>query len=242
MLRVADIAVWARLAADLGAICVVDNTFLSPVNQRPLELGAGLVVHSTTKFLNGHSDVVGGAVVATDQTLFEEVASWTNTLGVAGAPFDAYLTLRGIRTLHARNQVHEENALRAAAALSNSDVVKHVYHPSLPGHPGHDIARRQQFGWGSLISFELLGGRPAVDAFVDGMEHFTLAESLGGVESLVAHPATMTHASMEASAQAVAGIGDSLLRFSVGIEAAADLETDIAQALRRAEEAACQSV
>ncbi len=236
-LRITDIAAWARVARDIGAICVADNTFLSPVNQRPLEFGADLVVHSTTKFLNGHSDVVGGTVVAADEGLLEDVAWWTNAMGVSGAPFDAYLTLRGMRTLHARSRVHEANALRIVDLLDRSDVVTRVHHPSLPNHPGHDIARRQQTGWGSLVSFELRGGRAAVDAFVDGIEHFALAESLGGVESLVTHPWTMTHASMDEPARVAAGIGEGLLRLSVGIEACEDLEADLERALARAEAA-----
>lgn len=234
LLRITDIAAWARLARDIGAICVADNTFLSPVNQRPLELGADLVVHSTTKFLNGHSDVVGGAVIAADPELHEAVAWWTNAMGVSGAPFDSYMTLRGMRTLHARTRVHEENALRVVGALGRSEAVERVNHPSLPGHPGHAIAAVQQHGWGSLISFELRGGRPAVDAFVDGIRHFALAESLGGVESLVSHPWTMTHASMEAPARTAAGIGEGLLRVSVGIESADDLTADLERALQRA--------
>ena len=234
LLRITNIAAWARLARDIGAICVADNTFLSPVNQRPLDLGAHLVVHSTTKFLNGHSDVVGGAVIAADEALLEEVAWWTNAMGVSGAPFDSYLTLRGLRTLHARSRVHEENALRVVDVLAGSKAISRVDHPSLPGHPGHEIARRQQTGWGSLISFELRGGRPAVDAFVDGIRHFALAESLGGVESLVSHPWTMTHASMDSPARIEAGIGEALLRLSVGIEAAEDLEADLQRALDRA--------
>lgn len=233
-LRITDIAAWARLAREIDAICVADNTFLSPVNQRPLEFGADLVVHSTTKFLNGHSDVVGGTVVAADEGLLEEVAWWTNAMGVSGAPFDSYLTLRGMRTLHARSRVHEENALRVVDTLVRSDAVARVNHPSLPDHPGHDVASRQQTGWGSLISFELRGGRAAVDAFVDGIEHFALAESLGGVESLVTHPWTMTHASMDEPARVAAGIGQGLLRLSVGIEAAEDLEADLERALGRA--------
>ena len=237
-LRITDIAAWSRVAGEIGAIGVADNTFLSPVNQRPLDHGADLVVHSATKFLNGHSDVVGGAVVAANQDLLEEVAWWTNAMGLSGSPFDAYLTLRGMRTLHARSRVHEENALRVVDALTASDVVACVNHPSLPDHPGHEIARRQQTGWGSLISFELRGGRAAVDAFVDGITHFALAESLGGVESLVTHPWTMTHASMDEPARVAAGIGQGLLRLSVGIEAAEDLVADLERALRRAAAAA----
>lgn len=230
-LRITDIAAWARVARDVGAVCVTDNTFLSPVNQRPLEFGADLVVHSTTKFLNGHGDVVGGAVVAADEDLLEEIAWWTNAMGVSGAPFDSYLTLRGMRTLHARSRVHEENAVRIVDLLNRSDAVSRVHHPSLPDHPGHELARRQQTGWGSLVSFELRGGRAAADAFVDGIEHFALAESLGGVESLVAHPWTMTHASMDEPARLAAGIGEGLLRLSVGIEACEDLEADLKRAL-----------
>lgn len=238
LMRITDIAAWARLADDAGAVCVADNTFLSPVNQRPLSLGAHVVVHSTTKFINGHSDVVGGAVVAADESLLQDLGSWANTFGVTGAPFDAYLTLRGLRTLHARSRVHEENALRVVDLLHRSDVVKSVNHPSLPGHPGHEIARSQQSGWGSLLSFELQGGRPAVDAFVDGLAHFALAESLGGVESLVAHPWTMTHVSMDEPARLEAGIRDGLLRLSVGIESAEDLLDDLERALERAGRAA----
>ena len=233
-LRITDIAGWAELAGDIGAICVVDNTFLSPINQRPLAFGADLVVHSTTKFLNGHSDVVGGALVAADKNLLEEIAWWSNVLGVSGAPFDSYLTLRGMRTLHVRSRAHEANALRIVDLLDRSDVVARVHHPSLFDHPGHEIARGQQMGWGSLVSFELRGGRAAVDAFVDGIEYFALAESLGGVESLVAHPWTMTHASMDEPARLAAGIGEGLLRLSVGIEAAEDLEADLQRALDRA--------
>jgi cystathionine gamma-synthase len=239
LLRVTDIRAWARVAKESGALCVADNTFLSPVNQRPLELGADLVVHSTTKFLNGHSDVVGGAVVSADPSLAEEIAWWTNCLGVSGAPFDSYMTLRGMRTLHARAAVHEANALGVVEVLREHPLVAAVYHPSLPGHTGHAIAARQQRGWGSLVSFELHGGRASVDAFLSGLEHFTLAESLGGVESLVAHPATMTHASMDERAREVAGIGAGLLRLSVGIESLEDLTSDVRRALDGAGAVAC---
>jgi cystathionine gamma-synthase len=201
-------------------------------------LGAAVVVHSTTKFINGHSDVVGGAVVAADTGLLEELAWWTNCLGVSGAPFDAYLTLRGLRTLHARAALHEANALAVVELLGAHPLVERVHHPSLPGHPGHEIARRQQSGWGSLVSFELAGGRQTVDAFLGSLRHFSLAESLGGVESLVAHPATMTHASMDERARAVAGIGEGLLRFSVGIENGDDLVADVREALDAAVERA----
>lgn len=231
LLRVTDLSRWAALARDVGAISVADNTFLSPEGQRPLGLGADLVVHSTTKLINGHSDVVGGAVVAADAELSQELAWWANCLGVSGSPFDAYLTLRGLRTLQARVAVHERNALAVVELLCRHPAVSAVHHPSLPGHPGHDVARRQQARWGGLVSFELAGGRAAVDSFLAGLRHFTLAESLGGVESLVAHPATMTHASMDEAARAVAGIGDGLLRLSVGIEDQRDLVEDLEGAL-----------
>lgn len=242
LLRITDIEAWVKWAHAVGAICAVDNTFLSPASQRPLDFGADLVVHSTTKFINGHSDVVGGAVVARDPDLHEEMAWWANCLGLTGSPFDAYQTLRGLRTLDARVRVHEANALEVVATLQAHPAVAKVHHPSRPGHPGHEIAARQQTGFGSLVTLELHGGLPAVEAFVDGLDHFSLAESLGGVESLISHPWTMTHASMEEQARREAGIHDGMLRLSVGIEAASDLTADLGNALRRAEEAACVSV
>jgi len=239
LLRVTDLMRWARVAKEVGAVSVADNTFLSPANQRPLDLGVDLVLHSTTKFINGHSDVVGGAVVAREAPLGEDLAWWANCIGVSGSPFDAYLTLRGLRTLYARTEVHEKNALAVVAALQAHPTVAKVYHPSLPDHPGHEFAARQQSGWGSLVSFELHGGRESVDDFLADLRCFTLAESLGGVESLITHPATMTHASMDAEAQRIAGIGDGLLRLSVGIEHVDDLTTDLCCALDRVEEGLC---
>lgn len=235
LLRVVDIAAIAALARACGALTIVDNTFLSPVLQQPLALGADLVVHSTTKYINGHSDVVGGAVVSGDPALGEELAWWANCVGITGAPFDSFLTLRGLRTLPLRMRQHEANAAAVAAALSDHPAVARVHYPGLPSDPGHALATRQQRGFGGMLSFALRGGEPAVRAFLDGLEHFTLAESLGGVESLVAHPATMTHASMDAAARARAGIGDGLLRLSVGIEDAADLCADLTAGLRRAQ-------
>ena len=240
LLRITDIRRWADMASDVGALCVVDNTFLSPALQQPLSFGADLVVHSTTKFLNGHSDVVGGAVVARDPAHAEELAWWANCLGVTGSPFDAFLTLRGLRTLEARQQVHEVNALALVRILSEHPAVERVHHPSLETQPGHEVARRQQKGWGSLVSVELGGGRRGVDAFLGGLRYFTLAESLGGVESLVAHPATMTHASMDEASRRTAGIHEGLLRLSVGIESIEDLKKDLLGALDRVEEAVCQ--
>jgi cystathionine gamma-synthase len=236
LLRITDIEAVARWAHGQGALVVVDNTFLSPAWQRPLAFGADIVVHSTTKYLNGHSDVVGGAVVARDAAVGEELAWWANAMGLTGAPFDAYLTLRGIRTLQARARVHEENAARVVERLVEHPAVARVYYPGLPGHPGHAIARRQQAGFGAMVSFELHGGEEAVRAFVEGLEYFTLAESLGGVESLVAHPATMTHVSMGEEARAAAGISDALLRLSVGIEEWEALVVDLNRGLRRVEE------
>ncbi|HET7274702.1 MAG TPA: cystathionine gamma-synthase [Longimicrobiaceae bacterium] len=237
LLRITDLERVAALCTGVGAIFVADNTFLSPALQRPIEFGADLVVHSTTKYLNGHSDVVGGAVVAADSAVFDDLTWWANCLGLTGAPFDSYLTLRGIRTLHARMEMHQRNAAAIVELLSDHPAVARVYHPSLESHPGHEIARRQQNGFGAMLSFELDGGEEVVRAFLCGLRHFSLAESLGGVESLVAHPATMTHASMDAEARERAGIGASLLRLSIGIEATEDLVGDLADALARAEAA-----
>jgi cystathionine gamma-synthase len=212
-------------------IVVVDNTFLSPALQRPIELGADIVVHSTTKYLNGHSDVVGGAVIARDAALGDELAWWANCLGITGAPFDSYLTLRGIRTLHARVTQHVANASAVVDALLAHDGVARVYYPGLTSHPGHAIAAAQQRAFGAMVSFEVAGGVAGVEVLTSALEYFTLAESLGGVESLIAHPATMTHASMDAAARANAGISDSLVRLSVGIESADDLVRDLTNAL-----------
>ncbi len=191
-------------------------------------------MHSTTKFINGHSDVVGGTAIAADPGIAEELAWWANCLGLSGAPFDSYLTLRGLRRLHARTRIHETNAAALATLLAGHEAARRVYYPGLAGHPGHVVARRQQSGFGSLVSFELHGGEPAVRALLAGLECFALAESLGGVESLIAHPTTMTHAAMDAEARQAAGIGDSLLRLSVGIEADADLVRDLRLGLDRA--------
>lgn len=234
LLRITDIAATCAQAHAVGALAAVDNTFLSPALQRPLLLGADIVVHSTTKYLNGHSDVVGGAVIWKDAAVGEQLAWWCNCLGLAGAPFDSYLTLRGLRTLGPRLAVHQANASALAELLLESDAVEKVYFPGLSRHPGHLLARRQQRGFGAMLSFDLAGGQAAAAAFVEGLECFTLAESLGGVESLVAHPATMTHASMDAEARRRAGIGDGLLRLSVGIEALEDLRADLERGLARA--------
>ncbi|MBC7893980.1 MAG: PLP-dependent transferase, partial [Cytophagaceae bacterium] len=233
LLRITDLRRVAEAAHRSGAVVVVDNTFLSPALQRPLTLGADVVVHSTTKYLNGHSDVVGGAVIARDPAHLEVLAWWANCLGITGAPFDSFLTLRGVRTLFARMRAHEENAHAVAHALSEHPGVLAVHYPGLASHPGHRVAAGQQAGFGAMVSFELRGGRAAVAEFTASLGCFTLAESLGGVESLIAHPATMTHASMDAEARATAGIGEGLLRLSVGIEVSDDLVADLGQALER---------
>jgi cystathionine gamma-synthase len=240
LLRITDVRRVAQAAQAVGACCVVDNTFLSPALQRPLALGADIVVHSTTKYINGHSDVVGGAVIAKDSDTAQQLAWWANCLGLTGAPFDSFLTLRGLRTLVPRLRAHEENAARIAALLDEHIAVKRVYWPGLPTHPGHALAARQQDGFGAMLSFELDGEEDAIEAFLDGLEYFSLAESLGGVESLIAHPATMTHAAMTPEARRNAGISDSLLRISVGIEDSADLCADLGAALQRATACASQ--
>ena len=234
LLRITDIERFAALGHACGAKVVVDNTFLSPAWQQPLALGADVVVHSTTKYLNGHSDVVGGAAVAREQDVSEELAWWANCLGVTGAPFDSFLTLRGLRTLHARLEQHGRNAQALAEWLAGADGVAKVYYPGLARHPGHEVARRQQRGFGAIVSLELAGGLEAVRAFTDGLAYFSLAESLGGVESLLAHPATMTHAAMDSRARERAGLTDGLIRLSVGIEALEDLRADLAEGLARA--------
>jgi cystathionine gamma-synthase len=233
LLRITDIEKVTALGKAAGAITVVDNTFLSPAWQLPLSLGADLVLHSTTKYLNGHSDVVGGAVVAKDKALHEQLVWWANCLGVTGAPFDSFMTLRGLRTLHARLDHHGRNSQALAQWLQQQPNVKKVYYPGLPSHPGHEIARRQQRGYGAIVTLELEGGHDAVREFVCDLQCFSLAESLGGVESLVAHPATMTHAAMDPVARQKAGLADGLIRLSVGIEALEDLQRDLAAGLER---------
>lgn len=234
LLRITDVRHVAQAAHAVGALVVVDNTFLSPALQQPLTLGADIVVHSTTKYINGHSDVVGGAVIAADQAVAEQLKWWGNCNGLTGSPFDSFLTLRGVRTLAVRLRAHEENARRIADRLDAHDAVSRVFYPGLASHPGHALAQRQQKGFGAMLSFEIAGGTDAIEAFVDGLRYFSLAESLGGVESLVAHPASMTHASMAPEARKVAGISDSLLRLSVGIEDGDDLLADLEAALARA--------
>ena len=231
LLRITDIRRVVSAARHCNSLVAVDNTFLSPMGQQPIALGADLVIHSTTKYLNGHSDVVGGAVISASAELGEQMAWWSNCLGLSGAPFDSYLTLRGVRTLRSRLRQHEENAARIAALLATHEAVRQVYYPGLPDHPGHDLARSQQQGFGGMISIDLHGGEAAASVFVDRLRLFSLAESLGGVESLVAHPATMTHASLTPEALRTAGISRGLVRLSVGIEDGDDLVADVRRAL-----------
>ena len=243
LLRITDIEALADVAHELGAIVVVDNTFLSPACQQPISLGADIVLHSTTKYINGHSDVVGGAVVAANPSVGEELAWWANCLGLTGSPFDSFQALRGLRTLHVRMRQHLESAGFIAEYLADHPDVRKVYYPGLADHSGHAIAARQQSGFGAMISIELEAALGEIPVFLGALQYFTLAESLGGVESLVAHPATMTHAAMSEADQLAAGIPRSLLRLSIGIEHAPDLIADLESgfdALRLSrKEAAC---
>ncbi|BCN25257.1 O-succinylhomoserine (thiol)-lyase [Vibrio alfacsensis] len=234
LVRVVDIAAVCEKAKQVGALVAVDNTFLTPVYQKPLELGADFVIHSTTKYINGHSDVIGGVVITKSEEHAEELAWWGNCIGATGTPFDSYMTLRGIRTLGARMRVHEESSQEVLAYLQTQSLVAKIYHPSLPEHPGHDIAKKQQSGFGSMLSFEFAGSFEQLKVFVKELDLFSLAESLGGVESLICHPASMTHRAMGDVALAEAGVSQQLLRLSVGLEDAQDLISDLEQAFTKA--------
>jgi len=238
LLRITDIRAIATVARECGAWLVVDNTFLTPLLQQPLAHGADIVVHSTTKYINGHSDVVGGAVVAKTPALLEKLAWWANCIGSTASPMDCSQTMRGLRTLHARMRCHEENAQAIVKVLNTHTAVRRVHFPGLNTHPDHHLALTQQSGFGAIISFELHGGEAEVRAFLNGLSLFTLAESLGGVESLVCHPGSMTNAAMTEDAQHEAGIETTLLRLSVGIEHIPDLVSDIATALERVRKSA----
>lgn len=231
LLRVVDVESVVTAARTIGARVACDNTFLSPALQNPIALGADLVVHSTTKYLNGHSDVVGGAVIASTEELAQEVRDWSNNLGLTGAPFDSYLTLRGVRTLHVRMQAHEHNASRIVDALVDDNRILQVYYPGLESHPGHDIAVRQQKGFGGMVSIELDTRKLCIRTFAESLQFFSLAESLGGVESLVCHPSSMTHAPLSQADKDAAGITEGLIRLSVGIEDPEDLVADLQQAI-----------
>ncbi|MGR5064527.1 O-succinylhomoserine (thiol)-lyase [Photobacterium sp. DNB22_13_2] len=238
LLRIVDVAEICAAAKQAGALVAVDNTFLSPILQQPIALGADFVVHSTTKYINGHSDVVGGVLISKTEEHAEEIAWWANCIGATGAPFDAYMTLRGLRTLAPRMRMHEENSRQILAYLQQQPLVDVIYHPSQPAHPGHAIALKQQKGFGAMLSFEIAGSMAQLEEFVRELKCFSLAESLGGTESLICHPVSMTHRAMSDEAQADAGLKASLLRLSVGLEDPNDLITDLEQAFSKAAEVA----
>jgi len=231
LLKVADLRALAALARQRGVWLVVDNTFASPYFQRPLELGAHLVVHSTTKYLGGHSDIIGGAVITSDKDVYQELKFYQNAAGAVPGPWDCWLVLRGLKTLAVRMREHERNALPLARRLRGHPAVERVYYPGLPDHPQHELARAQMSGFGGMISLELKGGFPAVERFVSRLKLFILAESLGGVESLVCYPPRMTHGAFTATERQERGIKDNLVRLSVGLEHASDLEEDLLKAL-----------
>jgi cystathionine gamma-lyase len=230
LLQILDIAAIAELAHKVKAPLAVDNTFASPYLQQPLRLGADLVVHSTTKYLGGHSDVVGGAVVG-GRDLLQPIAFYQNAAGGVPGPFDAFLTLRGVKTLAIRMRQHCDNARRLAEWLAGQPQVERVFYPGLPSHPGHELAKRQMRDFGGMISVRLKGGKEGARRFMTRTKLFSLAESLGGVESLVCYPATMTHASIPADVREARGVDDGLVRLSVGIEDADDLQEDLRRAL-----------
>ena len=232
LLKIVDIAAIAAIAKRHGLLVAVDNTFASPLLQRPLEHGADIVMHSATKFINGHSDIVGGLLVVGDNPeLAEQLAFLQNSIGAVQGPFDSFLALRGLKTLHLRMRAHCDNALALAQWLQEQDAVTEVIYPGLASHPHHELAKRQMDGFGGMLAIRLKGGFEAAKRFCERLQLFTLAESLGGVESLANHPAVMTHASIPPARRAELGIGDELVRLSVGVEDLADLRADLAQAL-----------
>ena len=230
LLNLVDISAVCAVARKHGLVTIADNTFMSPYFQRPLELGCEIVVHSTTKYLNGHSDVVGGAAVSKTAEVGERIAALSNALGTCCSPFDAWLVLRGIKTLPCRMQAHERNALVIARFLEGRPEVERVYYPGLESHGQHELAKRQMTGFGGMLSFDIRGGEQAAFGFIANLKLFDFAESLGGVESLIEHPATMSHASMSPEARSTAGIAGGTIRVSVGIENTDDLVADMAQA------------
>jgi len=236
-LLVYDIAAIAERAHAHGALVVVDNTFATPYFQQPFSLGADLVVHSVTKYMAGHSDVIQGAVLARDAAIFEPVKFLQNATGAVPGPFDCWLTLRGLKTMELRMIRHAENAAAIASSLDSHPLVRRVYFPGLPSHPGHEIARRQMTGFGGMVSFELDGTVEEVAALVSSRRYFALGESLGGVKALICHPATMTHASIPAAARAELGLSDTLVRLSPGCENSADLVADLLEGLEQVEAA-----
>ena len=233
LLNLVDLEALARIAREVGAISIADNTFMSPYFQRPFEQGVDIVMHSTTKYLNGHSDVVGGAVITRHQPHAERIGYIVNALGLACSPFDAWLVLRGVKTLGPRMEVHQRNALAVAQALRNHPSVERVYYPGLPDHPHHALAKKQMKGFGGMLSFDVRGGGAQAEQVMTTTRLYAMAESLGGIESLIEHPETMSHASMTAAARQGAGITGKTLRVSVGIEHADDLIADLLGALDR---------
>ncbi|NTV46976.1 MAG: PLP-dependent transferase, partial [Chlorobiales bacterium] len=231
LLNLVDIEAVCKLAKQHNLLSIVDNTFLSPYNQQPFKLGADIVVHSTTKYLNGHSDVVGGAILSNNPDLDQKLKFLVNALGTCAQPFDCWLVLRGIKTLVVRMKEHERNAMAVAEFLQSHPKVKRVFYPGLKSHPQHELAKRQQRGFGGMVSFELDGSIDDVNHVLRGAKLFSLAESLGGVESLIEHPATMSHASMDAEHRLAVGISDTVIRLSIGIEDADDLIADLKQAI-----------
>ena len=234
-LLVYDLEAIARAAHARGALLVVDNTFATPYFQQPFQLGADIVVHSVTKYLGGHSDLIQGAVLAREAHVFQPIKFLQNATGAVPSPFDCWLTLRGLKTLELRMQRHAENAAAIARALNGHPLVRRVYFPGLPGHPGHDVARRQMSGFGGMVSFELDGSVDEVVRFVSSRRYFALGESLGGVKALICHPARMTHASIPADARAALGLSDTLIRLSTGCENARDLVDDLLEGLAEIE-------
>jgi cystathionine gamma-synthase len=236
LLRLVDIESVTKACHAVGALVAVDNTFLSPALQQPLALGADIVFHSTTKYINGHSDVVGGVLVTKEQELGEKLAWWANCIGITGSAFDSFLALRGLKTLPIRMKQHQENADKVAAYLKQHSAISAIYFPGFTDHPGHEIAKKQQAGFGAMLSFEVKGGVESVKKLFDNLSLFTLAQSLGGVESLISHPSTMTHAGMEIKDQLEAGITQSLVRISVGIEDIDDILADLAHGLAQSQQ------
>lgn len=231
LLNLTDIAAVVNIAKEADLVTIADNTFLSPYLQRPMEFGVDVVIHSTTKYLNGHSDVVGGCVISRTEEHAERVGAIVNALGLACSPFDAWLVLRGIKTLGPRMEAHQRGAMALARMLDAHPNVEHVYYPGLESHPQHELAKSQQHGFGGMVSFDIKGGRPEAEKLFANVKLFQLAESLGGIESLIEYPETMSHASMTAEARVAAGISEKTIRVSIGIEHPDDLVADMKNAL-----------
>ena len=227
LMRLVDIPEICKLAKSVGALVAVDNTFLSPVRQRPLDLGADFSIHSTTKYLNGHSDVVGGAIISKKEDHGNQLAWWANCLGITGSPFDSFMALRGMRTLHARMDAQESSAIKVAQFLYNHPKISKVYYPGLPSDPGYNLCKKQQSGPGAMISFEVIGGFNSAKSVIESLKIFQLAPSLGGVESLISYPPTMTHGGMSETSRRAAGIKENLLRISIGLESSEDIIQDL---------------